>query len=498
MASILDKKRFAGIFEKKNPLNNFMIAKKIDPNLKTIYIISDKSVSGDKTMKQYKEQFSKLDTKIKFEYIHSSNWNEIEKQLKNYDKNSVMMLLTFASIQKDGKILKPTIFAQLISKIYNNPILVHTDVYKDVPNSNIVGGDCTDAKKQALLNINKINSYLNGTPMEKIGFQLENSNQLYLNVKNLKKFGIDAKKLNIRGAKLINKPTSFYEIYRFEIWITILFIITIIIFLVILTKKNRELYLYSKKIEELNRSLEEKIKKTIEENRKKEQLLFQQSKMAAMGEMIGAIAHQWRQPLNSLAIRIQLLVDDFEDRKIDENYLLEFEKDTMETIQFMSKTIDDFRNFFSQEKEKRRFIIKEEIEEIVKLLNRQLETHNIKIETSMDNSSIEGYPSEFKQVILNLLNNSKDAIIQKGLKEGIIKIVVKDAKIEISDNGGGIPKEIRDRVFEPYFTTKEKGTGIGLYMSKIIIEEHMNGKLYFKDNDMNGTTFVIEFNKKKD
>jgi len=492
--NILNKNIYAGVFEKKNPLSNLNIALKLKPNLKTIYLISDKSNSGNKTIKQYRDAFKNIDKNINFVYIHSSNIDEILKKLQNYDKKSVLMLLTFTIMKKDNKKLTTTKTAQIISKLYHNPILVHNDVYTNIPNTNIVGGDCTDASQQALLNGEKVLEYLNGKPINKIGFEFKNANRIYLNVKNLTKLGIDAYNLDIPNAIFINKPTSLYELYKVQIWSVIIFIVLIILFLIILAKKNRDLHQYSKEIKILNSSLEEKIRKAIEENRKKDQIMFQQSKLASMGEMMGAIAHQWRQPLNVLAINIQMLEDMEENGEINTNFIENFVEKNMETIQFMSQTIDDFKDFFEPTKQKEIFKLEDSITEVLKLIEKQLQNYNISINISSDNSEIESYKSEFKQVILNLLNNSKEAFIENNIQNPQIDIEIKERVITFSDNAGGIPKEIQNRVFEPYFTTKDNGTGIGLYMSKIIIEEHLNGKISFIVED-NHTIFKISFKK---
>ena len=213
-----------------------------------------------------------------------------------------------------------------------------------------------------------------------------------------------------------------------------------------------------------------------------------------MGEMIGAIAHQWRQPLNALAINIQLLEDLYEDGTLDNKMLKELVQKNMETIQFMSNTIDDFRNFFRKDKEKVEFDIKEAIEKTIELQKAQLSNHNIKVITNLEPIKFKGYKNEFMQAILNLISNAKDVIIERN-KEGVIRISSKKDQdkivIEIEDNGGGIPEDIIDRIFEPYFTTKEegKGTGMGLYMVREIIHR-MNGKISVT-NTKEGAKFII-------
>ena len=242
--------------------------------------------------------------------------------------------------------------------------------------------------------------------------------------------------------------------------------------------------------------LENRIEKSVKENIEKDKMIQQQSKLAAMGEMIVAIAHQWRQPLNTLMINIQNLKYFQKDGKLnDEEFLDDFIDENKKTIKFMSKTIDDFRNFFRIDKEKREFSIMEAINNTVKLVSAQLKNHNIELTIEGEDFIYNGYESEFQQVLLNIINNAKDILIEKNIENSSIKIEVnKDTKtITIRDNGGGIPSKIVDRIFEPYFTTKEqgRGTGMGLYISKMIIEENLGGKLSVS-NKNNGAEFKVE------
>ena len=230
--------------------------------------------------------------------------------------------------------------------------------------------------------------------------------------------------------------------------------------------------------------------------KEKDMLLQKQSHLASMGEMIGAIAHQWRQPLNAIAINIQNLPDDYADGLIDERFLEEFSAKNMKIINFMSKTIDDFRNFFKKDKEKSNFDIKKSIQDVISIQSAQLQNYNIKIDIKGDNFEILGLESEFKQAILNIINNAKDAIIENNPQNGKIEIDIDSSqkRVTIKDNGGGISDDIIDRIFEPYFTTKEvnKGTGIGLYMTKMIIEKNMRGKITLKNSE-SGAAFMIDF-----
>ena len=249
------------------------------------------------------------------------------------------------------------------------------------------------------------------------------------------------------------------------------------------------------RLEEFNIELENKIKIALKENTKQLQLLQEQNKLAAMGEMIGAIAHQWRQPLNELGINIQNLEYDYIYEEIDEKFIKEFIENNYNTIQYMSNTINDFKDFFRIDKTKSDFNVKETANIVYKMVSAQFERYEIDVEISGNEFVYNGFQSEFQQVILNLLNNAKDALLENKVKEPVIKIKFEENKVFIQDNAGGIPKEIINRIFEPYYTTKEqgKGTGIGLYMSKTIIEKNMNSKLEVQ-NINNGACFKITLN----
>lgn len=232
-----------------------------------------------------------------------------------------------------------------------------------------------------------------------------------------------------------------------------------------------------------------------------ERLLQQQSKMALMGEMIGNIAHQWRQPLNQISALKDTLVEDYHFGDLTTERLDEYSNQTAAVLLYMSKTIDDFRNFFLPSKEKTIFNLCEIIDRAISIISASLNSHHIKLTSNptRECANIYGYPNEFAQVIINIINNAKDAILSHNVENGEITvnsiIIENKAIITIEDNAGGIPANILDKIYEPYFTTKfaSKGTGLGLYMSKIIIEDSMHGKIFAK-NIENGAQFSIELN----
>jgi len=230
----------------------------------------------------------------------------------------------------------------------------------------------------------------------------------------------------------------------------------------------------------------------------KQLLLIQQGRQASMGEMIGNIAHQWRQPLNALALLVQKIGIYHKRGVLDEEKISTTIDKSMGLINTMSSTIDDFREFFNPNKEKELFSIRDAIEKAQAIVDSAFVSHMIDYALEMpEEIEIEGYKNEFSQVLVNLLNNAKDILIQKGVCPAYIKIYVKKEKghlhIQVCDNGGGIPDPVIGKIFDPYFTTKPegKGTGIGLYMSKMIIEDHMKGKLSVLNTD-DGACFTIK------
>jgi len=240
-------------------------------------------------------------------------------------------------------------------------------------------------------------------------------------------------------------------------------------------------------LERLNKKLQDEVATQVAQITQKDKMLQEQAKLAAMGEMIGAIAHQWRQPLNALSIHIQNLEDDYEEGLIDEAFVQEFIQKQTKTINFMSKTIDDFRNFFKTDKTKTVFSMQKVARSVQHLLSAQLKNYNIALDINDEDFEVEGYQSEMQQVLLNVVSNSKDAIVANKVASGHItlRLDAKNKTITIQDNGGGVAPDKLGRIFEPYFTTKEqgKGTGIGLHISRIIVVEHMKGTIQASNND---------------
>ncbi len=249
-----------------------------------------------------------------------------------------------------------------------------------------------------------------------------------------------------------------------------------------------------------NKELQDIIQKEIEKNRQKDEILFAQNKMAALGEMLNNISHQWRQPLmelSSVFIPIEAKVN------LGVNIELEEIKEAIQSLnqitKYMSSTIDDFRNFFATNKEIENFKLLEQINIAYKLMSASFKANNILLEIIVSkNPTIIGYKNEYTQVLINILNNAKDALIQKKVPNPKIIIRIKENEdeiiLDIEDNAGGIEVFPIEDVFKPFFTYgKKNGTGIGLFMSKLIIENSMNGKLTVTNTNLGANFKIITY-----
>lgn len=251
-----------------------------------------------------------------------------------------------------------------------------------------------------------------------------------------------------------------------------------------------------------------KQKEQEKELKKKEEILYHQSKMAAMGEMIENIAHQWRQPLSvissiSTGIQLRNEIGDF-----DKDEAIDSLKTINKTAQYLSKTIDDFRNFLRNDKEKHSFELSNSMEKTLDIVKSKLKNREIEVVKNMNPIEINGFENELIQVFMNIINNARDALepLEIDHKYIFIEVYERNNKvvIVIKDNAGGIPQEIIEKIFDPYFTTKHKskGTGIGLYMSDQIIRNHLGGELSvlnqtyeYQKQIYTGACFTIELNK---
>ena len=306
----------------------------------------------------------------------------------------------------------------------------------------------------------------------------------------------------IPASEVITIVNSWNNVkFQTSIDYTIVWILTFVVFFSIIAFIHRTVTLNilnkklkytveekTKELRYLNENLQITIDKKTKELLEKEAILNQQAKMAAMGEMIENIAHQWRQPLSVISTISSSLKIKKEMNILDDKEFYEALQSINRTSQHLSNTIDDFRNFFSPNKEMNKFYVSQLIKKSKDLIKSRFDKFNIKVIENIDDIEILSYQNELFQVILNLFSNSIDVLSSSQIENKIIYIKIyhdeNNLYIEFLDNGGGIKDEFINRVFEPYFTTKHKsqGTGVGLYMSLQIVTKHLNGEISVKND----------------
>jgi len=262
--------------------------------------------------------------------------------------------------------------------------------------------------------------------------------------------------------------------------------------LTILTAKI--LFENQKKQEE---QLQKRIRIEVKKNQEQQLLMLHQNRLAQMGEMIAMIAHQWRQPLNNLALLHQLIISKYKKNKLDDALIEYFQNNAATHVNMMSETINDFKNFFKPQEKQQQFNINEVILNILNMITPTFQKEHIEVVLLAKNSYLcYGYKNSLGHVILNIVNNAREALLDKDIEEKKIVIELTENRgnvlLTISDNAGGIPEDIIEKIFDPYFSTKHEknGTGLGLYMTQMIITEHMHSEIKVHNSE-EGAIFQI-------
>ena len=388
---------------------------------------------------------------------------------------------------------------QYVKSIYPNINLVEVD---DLDLDKIVQGDfygyISASYKMSYMIYPK---YINKLKiMTKIGdkkihgsFGISTREPLLLDIFNKSLNNISA----LEKQEIANAWVSVEVEKHFDYELFIQFILVFMIIFIILGISYIKQKKLKDRIQLLNNSLEQRVKDEVQKNREKDKVMFRQSRLAQMGEVISMIAHQWRQPLNSLSLLNQTILLKYDREKLNDEAIEFFRVHSKKQIHEMSKTIDDFKDFFKPQKIKKEFLLNEVIDNLFDIVKPIYTRSNVNININIDQEHyIMGYKNELGQAVLNILNNAKDALVEKNIEKKEVNITVKkyDGKINIviSDNAGGIPGEYKENIFDPYFSTKgdKNGTGLGLYMTKMIVEDHMDGKITVKNNHV-GAVFTI-------
>jgi signal transduction histidine kinase len=434
--------------------------------LKDVYTVNILDTLRDIEIYKISVKDGKTIIRLAQELIHR-HWNEYEKSV-DIDESDwiVKMFRDWGVIPKDNGPKEPTLKDDLMAQTRDR-----------IDKIDII--------------LNQMFYYLDNQQQEKAFLLLQD--ELYPSIHSVNIHLTQLINFSLEAANDGKKRTDRVYISTFG-WIVIGVVGTIFcagLFAMIILQNIRMLYTNmenmvkekTKELVKLNQGLERRIAQEIKQSRQKDEIMYRQSRLAAMGEMIGNIAHQWRQPLNALTVLIQSFQIKQMQGKLDKDFVDSQVNEGLMLANTMSKTIDDFRNFFRPEKEKQPFSVWENIKHSVDMLKNFYAKDGVKIILvgSVDYEAL-GFANEFSQVIMNLLSNAKDALMRQD-KERLIEVSIdgsdKGCIISVIDNGGGMDQTVLDRMFDPYFTTKHQasGTGIGLYMSKQIIEKQMHGTI---------------------
>ncbi len=436
---------------------------------------------------------------MQLEHIKDSYKVNIQDTLFDFEKKQINYAQTIEVLQLAQEIIdKNWILYKNQTQLQNREILttfIKTFIIKEenyYENTSLKSSiiENINKKKELIKNeINKINFTKQDDYFTNINLEI-NAISIYL-----------TSLINYDLSLAINEKRNTDKIFNTIIIFSIISIFIVFLFSVILSlfiidnfrklhnSLEQKVNEKTKELQDLNNYLETKISKEVAQNRKKDIIMFQQARFASLGEMLNNIAHQWRQPLGAITMIIQSFQTKMSLGKLTPDFVDEKVNDALLMANNMSTTLDDFKNFFSPNKIKSEFSIKNCIEHSIELSKYLLIQENIDVKlTIRKDVKINSYYNELSHVFLNIISNSKDALCSNVDKnDRIIKIIVNKFKnhlvVNMVDNGGGIPKDILPKIFEPYYTTKYKsaGTGIGLYMSKQIIEKHMNGEISCKN-----------------
>ena len=452
------------------------------PDLETIYLIKGQLSYFTLSEHTLLEKLKK--TNVKVVLLKDYTFAELYLKVKTLPKNSAIFYnVTFKD--KKGDRTSPFRIVENINKNSNVPIYANLQT---LTNKGIVGGNLVSAEESIKSMVEASLDFIKYKEFKK---EYKYSEAI-VDWNIIKKFNIDESLIDAK-TKIINKPKSIFETHFYEV-VTGIIIISLLLFLLLISLWS------SSKLKILNKKLKKETKNRLE----KEKMLSKQSRMAAMGEMINNIAHQWRQPLNrinsNLAV-INILCDKYRNK---EKLLNEKIDNIKNQTEYMSNTIEDFLSFFHPKKQLDSFFILKTVENTKKLISSRLKNIEFNLEyEDLDDVKIYSYEGEFIQVLLSILNNSIDNFEIKNIKEAKIVIQIKEKTeyiiLRIIDNGGGIEKKVLEKIFDPYFTTKGgvESSGLGLYISKMIIENSMKGSIKVFSYD-DKTCFNIKIKKRFD
>lgn len=473
--------RIYGVLEKRSIGESIPMISSIMPNLKKLTIINDASANGDDSEPFIQEAMREQGGKFEIEYIRKSTLEELENHFSQPHRDEAIFFIRFYN-DREGNLYKNSQIASMIDKSAL-PVFITDTLFIG---KGAYGGKLVPIQKlgmatgeMALDILDKKIKPLHVKTFDEYWYQFD--------VQKINHFGIYPNPV-VPKYELVNAPLSFFDKHRQ--FIDFVFVISpFLVFLILGLIHN--IYQRIKSQKEL-RAIEL-------EKSKHQQFIIQQSKLAEIGEIFSSIAHQWKNPLVEIATIAQEHVYNCKEGGDEQNS--PYVHDIMVQVRYMTDTINDFQTFIMPSSAKSVFDVREAIETMMKIISHTIKYNyiDVTIDTSKaTNLMVSGYKNEFMQTLLNIVNNAKEQMKEaresKRIKRGEISIRIfnhhKKVVIEICDNAGGIKEEELPHVFDAYFTTKEQGHGIGLYMSKLIIEDKMGGKIR-ATNTKEGACFTI-------
>lgn len=473
--------RIYGILEKRAIGETIPMIAKMMPSLKKLTIINDASANGDDSEPFIQEAMKEQAGRFEIEYIRKSTLSELEERFSKPNKEEAIFFIRFYN-DKDGNLYKNSQIAHMIDNV-KVPVFITDTLFIG---KGALGGKLVPIQRlgtatgEMIIDVldKKINP-LHVTTFDEYIYQFD--------VQKIKQFEVYPNPI-VPEFELVNAPLTFFDKHR-QLIDAVFLISPFLVFLILGLIHNIYQRIQSQK--EL-RAIE------LQKN-KHQQFIIQQSKLAEIGEIFSSIAHQWKNPLVEIATIAQEHVYSCNEQGDEKNS--PYVHDIMVQVRYMTDTINDFQKFIMPSTAKSVFNVQEAIETMMKIISHTIKYNYIDVSidsTKATNLNVLGYKNEFMQTLLNIVNNAKEQMKElreaKKIKRGHIDIRIynssKKVIIEICDNAGGIPEEALAHVFDAYFTTKEQGHGIGLYMSKLIIEDKMGGKIR-ASNTLTGACFTI-------
>lgn len=466
--------KISGILEKRAISDTIDIINRMMPKLRKLHIINDFSVNGDDTDLFIQNAINKIGNKFETDYIRYSTIEELKEKFSTYKEDEAIFFVRFYN-NKYKELHQNYEIAQMINS-FELPTFSTDSLF--IKKGSLGGKliQIEDLGKNTGSLLLKLLKDENAEPI----IETHNSYSYIFDYEKVKKFNLNPEALKKR-INYVNTPESFFDKNRD--FINIIFIFSpLSLLLIIILVYNLQLQI---------------------KNAKNQEFLIQQSKLAEIGEIISSIAHQWKEPLIEISTLVQEYIFSHKRTKDeDEKYV----KNIMSQIYYMTDTINDFQNFIKPSTQKTSFNIKDAIVKMMNIIEHNMKYNYIDININIEDKTkliISGYHNELMQSLLNIVNNAKDSILKKRESDkkfkGKIDLNISNylnyAQIEISDNGGGIDEKDMKKIFDPYYTTKNKGHGIGLYMTKVIIEDKMGGSISVI-NKTNGANFIIRLELK--